>query len=56
MNALQSLLQESLIASGHVESCTLFKKKDGAIKASSVGYEVAGLWHCKVAANAYIIM
>ncbi|XP_064405154.1 profilin-4-like isoform X2 [Halichondria panicea] len=38
MNTLQSLLHESLIATGHVESCTLFKK-DRTIKASSIGYE-----------------
>ncbi len=39
MNTLQSLLHDSLIVTGHVESCTLFKK-DGTIKASSIGYEV----------------
>ena len=39
MNTLQSLLHESLVATGHVESCTLFRK-DGTIKASSIGYEV----------------
>ncbi|XP_064405153.1 profilin-4-like isoform X1 [Halichondria panicea] len=42
MNTLQSLLHESLIATGHVESCTLFKK-DRTIKASSIGYEMDSL-------------
>lgn len=37
---LQSLLHDSLLATGHVESCALFRKKDGTVKASSAGYEV----------------
>lgn len=39
MNSLQSLLHDSLIATGHVESCTLFRR-DGLVKANSIGYEV----------------
>ena len=37
---LQSLLHDSLLATGHVESCALFRKKDGSVKAASAGYEV----------------
>ena len=40
MTNLQSLLQECLIATGHVECSTIIKRKDGSVKASSVGYEV----------------
>lgn len=37
---LQLLLHDSLLATGHVESCALFRKKDGTVKAASAGYEV----------------
>lgn len=37
---LQSLLHDSLLATGHVESCALFRRKDGTVKAASAGYEV----------------
>ena len=40
---LQSLLHDSLLATGHVESCAIFKKKDGAIKSASAGYEVCNM-------------
>lgn len=39
MNTLQSLLHDSLVGSGHVECCALVRRKDGAVKASSIGYE-----------------
>lgn len=37
---LQSLLHDTLLASGHVESCAVFKKKDFAVTAASIGYQV----------------
>ena len=36
----QSLLHDSLLATAHVESCALFRKKDGTVKAASAGYQV----------------
>ena len=36
----QSLLHDSLLATAHVESCALFRKKDGSVKAASAGYQV----------------
>ena len=42
----QSLLHDSLLATAHVESCALFRKKDGSVKAASAGYQVCyGAWH-----------
>lgn len=41
MNAsLQGLLHDTLVVSGHVESCAIFKKKDFSIVAASIGYQV----------------
>ena len=40
MNALSGLLQDSLISTGHVECCTIVKRSDGLVVATSVGYEV----------------
>ena len=37
---LQGLLHDSLVATGHVECCTIIGRRDGAVKASSAGYEV----------------
>ena len=38
--SLQGLLHDSLVATGHVECCTIIGRRDGAVKASSAGYEV----------------
>lgn len=39
-DSLQTLLHDSLIATGHVECSTIIKKKNGSVKASSIGFEV----------------
>lgn len=43
---LQGLLHDSLVATGHVECCTIIGRRDGAIKASSAGYEVRWTHSC----------
>jgi hypothetical protein len=43
----QSLLHDSLLATAHVESCALFRKKDDSVKAASAGYQVWKLLACK---------
>lgn len=40
MNELQSLIQECLLGSGHVESAAIIQKKNGLVRATSAGYEV----------------
>lgn len=40
MSTHQQLLQDCLVASGHVETCCLIRRKNGTIKAASYGYEV----------------
>jgi len=37
MNQLQSLLQDSLIATGHVEHCAIIRRKDFSLRAISHG-------------------
>ncbi len=37
---MQALLHDTLVASGHVESCAIFKKKDSSTVATSIGYQV----------------
>ena len=43
---LQGLLNDSLVATGHVECCTIIGRRDGAVKASSAGYEVRWTHSC----------
>lgn len=44
-NPWQSVIHTHLIGSGHVECAAVLRKKDGAVKATSVGYQVHGtLW------------
>ena len=38
MNHLQGLLQDGLIASGHVEHAAIIRRKDSSLRASSVGF------------------
>lgn len=40
MNELQSLIQDCLLGSGHVESAAIIQKKNGLVRATSPGYEV----------------
>eukprot|EP00794_Sanderia_malayensis_P000428 gene428-1069_t len=40
MNHLQSLLQDSLIATGNVEHCAIIRRKDSSLRASSVGFSI----------------
>ncbi len=40
---LQAVLHESLLATGHVECCAAISRRDGEVRASSVGYEVSQL-------------
>ena len=40
MNPWQAVLQEGLIGTGHVENAAMIRRKDGAVKATSLGYEV----------------
>ena len=37
MNQLQSLLQDSLLCTGHVEHAAIIRRKDSSLRASSVG-------------------
>lgn len=37
---LESVLHETLIATGHVECCAIFRRKDCSVKATSMGYQV----------------
>ena len=43
MNQLQSLIHDALIGTGHVSQCAILRRKDGNLKASSVGFQVC---HC----------
>lgn len=43
MNQLQSLIHDALIGTGHVSQCAILKRKDGNLKASSVGFQVQWL-------------
>ncbi|EDO38706.1 predicted protein, partial [Nematostella vectensis] len=38
MNQLQSLLHDSLIATGHVKHCAIIRRKDTSLRASTVGF------------------
>lgn len=40
MNQLQSLLHDSLIATGHVQHCAIIRRKDTSLRASTVGFSV----------------
>lgn len=40
MNQLQSLIHDALIGTGHVAQCAILRRKDGIIRASSVGFQV----------------
>ena len=40
VNIHQQLLQDSVVTSGHVETCCLISRKRGHVKASSIGFEV----------------
>jgi len=39
MNQLQSLLHDSLIATGHVQNCAIIRRKDTSLRASTVGFQ-----------------
>lgn len=41
MNQLQSLIHDALIGTGHVSQCAILRRKDGNLKASSVGFQVS---------------
>ncbi|XP_067945616.1 profilin-4-like isoform X1 [Watersipora subatra] len=41
MNQLQSLIHDALIGTGHVSQCAILKRKDGLIRASSVGFQLS---------------
>lgn len=41
MNQLQNLLHDALIATNHVQSCAILKRKDAVLRASSVGFTVS---------------
>ena len=41
MSNFQGLLHDSLLATGHVECCTIIGRRDGTVKANSAGYEVS---------------
>lgn len=41
MNQIQNLLHDSLIGTGHVQQCALIRRKDGAVRASSVGFHLS---------------
>ncbi|KAK2187942.1 hypothetical protein NP493_149g03025 [Ridgeia piscesae] len=41
MNQLQNLLHDALIATNHVQSCAILKRKDAVLRASSVGFSLA---------------
>ena len=43
---LQHLLFDTLLTTGHVECCAIFRKKDGNVKAASMGYEVSSFLEC----------
>ena len=40
MNQLQSLLHDSLIATGHIQHCAIIRRKDTSLRASTVGFSV----------------
>ena len=46
MNQLQSLIHDALIGTGHVSQCAILRRKDGNLKASSVGFQVCHCAHC----------
>lgn len=41
MNQLQSLLHDSLIATGHIQHCAIIRRKDTSLRASTVGFSVS---------------
>lgn len=41
----QHLLYDTLVATGHVECCAIFKKRDCSVVATSMGYQVGNLTH-----------
>ena len=43
MNQLQNLLHDALIATNHVQSCAIVRRKDAVLRASSVGFNVRPL-------------
>lgn len=42
-NQLQTLLQETLTSTGHVENCAIFRRKDVLLRGNSNGYTVCKL-------------
>ncbi|CAH3161572.1 unnamed protein product [Porites evermanni] len=51
MNQLQSLLHDSLIATGHIQHCAIIRRKDTSLRASTVGFSpsldnIHALVHC----------
>ena len=44
MNQLQNLLHDALIATNHVQSCAILKRKDAVLRASSVGFSVSTVY------------
>lgn len=41
----QHLLYDTLVATGHVECCAIFKRRDCSVVATSMGYQVGNLTH-----------
>ena len=41
MNQLSNLLQDALICTDHVQQCAIIRRKDGNVRASSVGFNVS---------------
>ena len=41
LNQLQNLLHDALIATNHVQSCAIIRRKDVTLRASSVGFNVS---------------
>lgn len=41
MNQLQNLIHDALIATDHVQSCAIIRRKDCSLRASSVGFNVS---------------
>ncbi|KAK3763345.1 hypothetical protein RRG08_021166 [Elysia crispata] len=40
MNQLSNLLQDALICTDHVQQCAIIRRKDGNVRASSVGFNL----------------
>ncbi|XP_031566684.1 profilin-4-like [Actinia tenebrosa] len=53
MNQLQTLLHDSLVATGHVKNCAIIRRKDTTLRASSVGFHPS-LDNMHAIANAFI--